>query len=77
MIDLEKVNKAYKTVSKHVFIAYRAYTEDSKEIIIIADSYDIAKKKAEEYFGLSSIIVHGIKAISENDVNTYEIDYEN
>ena len=48
--------KAYSIISKHVFIAHLKY-ESNKDIVILADTQDEAKQKAQEFFGLSSVSV--------------------
>lgn len=40
----------------HIFIAHLKY-ESNKDIVILADTLDEAKQKAQEFFGLSSVSV--------------------
>lgn len=44
--------EAYKIIAKHVFIAYRARTENPTEIIVMANSKDDAQRIANDYFGV-------------------------
>lgn len=48
--SLETV-KAYRTIGKHAFSAYRRRSENPKAIIIFADDEDQAMRKALGYFG--------------------------
>lgn len=65
-----KKNKAYQIIAKHIFLAHFKY-ESSREIIILADDIDEAKQKAQNVFGLSSVIVRAIDPT--DDPQIYEL----
>ena len=47
---IENRSDAYRTIGKHLFAAYRRYSEDFNPVIILADNLEDAKKRAKEYF---------------------------
>ena len=47
---------AYSIIGKHIFTAHLKY-EESGTIIILADTITEATEKAQQYFGLKSVIV--------------------
>lgn len=54
----EKMNitDAYKTVSKHIFIAHKKYSTEA-EIIILASSFECATEKAKQYYYCKDVFV--------------------
>ena len=52
---------AYRTIGKHLFAAYRRYSEDFNPVIILADNLEDAKKRAKEYFDTCFFIVAPLK----------------
>lgn len=62
--------KAYNIMSKHVFIAHLEY-DSSKDIVIIADTLDEAKQKAQKFYGLSSVSVDELHETYDSQI--YEI----
>lgn len=72
-------HKAYGAIGKHIFIAYKIYSE-SEDIIIIADSIEAAQVSANKYFGYSEesgktfVAVHGIQQTENMNVFTIEDD---
>ena len=63
---------AYRTIGKHLFAAYRRYSEDFNPIIILADNLEDAKKQAKEYFDTRFFIVAPLKQSHIGQV--YEIE---
>ena len=54
---IENRSDAYRTIGKHLFAAYRRYSEDFNPVIILADNLEDAKKRAKEYFDTCSLMV--------------------
>lgn len=52
--------KAYSIISDHIFTARLKY-EENRTIIILADTAVEATEKAQQYFGLKSVIVERVK----------------
>lgn len=40
--------QAYRTIAKHIYVVYRAYSLERTDMLILADSLKEAQKKAEE-----------------------------
>lgn len=62
--------QAYRIIGKHLFRAHRKY-EGGRTLIILADDYEEAEKKAIEAFGLNSVYVKRIDPTTDPQV--YEI----
>lgn len=70
----DEIAMAYRVVAKHIFLAqFDDITkyESSREIIILADDVDEAKQKAQNFLGLSSVIVRAIDPT--DDPQIYEL----
>lgn len=67
---ISSTEKAYKTIAKHIFLAHFKY-ESTKEIIILADNIDEARRKAQKFFGLDFVTVRAINRT--DDPQIYEI----
>ena len=52
--------KAYSIISDHIFTAHLKY-EENRTIIILADTAVEAIEKAQQYFGLKSVIVERVE----------------
>lgn len=62
--------KAYRIIAKHVFTAHRKYG-GSETLIILADGFEEAEKKARVVFGLNNVVVKQIDPTEDPQV--YEI----
>ncbi len=60
--------QAYQTIAKHIYAAYRTYAPGSPEIMILADSLEEARKKAEEAFQTSLVTVNKIEPTKDSQV---------
>ena len=67
ILEMEDFNKV---VAKHIFLAHFKH-ESSREIIILADNIDEARQKAQNFLGLSSVIVRAIDPT--DDPQIYEL----
>jgi hypothetical protein len=47
--------QAYGIIAKHIFVAYRKYSEEFKPVLVLADNLDDATEKAKRYFGVSHL----------------------
>lgn len=66
-ISDKAMERAYCTLAKHSFIAYRKY-EGEETIIIFANDIDEATKKAVEFFGLNSVQVRKLEPTKDPQV---------
>lgn len=74
MHSKDEIEKAYRIIAKHIFLAqFDDITkyESSREIIILADDVDEAKQKAQNFLGLSSVVVRAIDPT--DDPQIYEL----
>lgn len=66
--------EAYKTIAKHIFVAYRVRTENPLEIIVMAESKDDAQRIANNYFGVPEdsgntfVMVHELTKTEKDNV---------
>ena len=60
--------EAYSIIAKHIFIAYKTYSEDFNSLIILADTKDEAKEKAVKHFSTSFVTICKLKSENENGV---------
>lgn len=59
---------AYCTIAKHIFVAYKIYTENFDLLIILADNEDEAKEKAIKYFDTTFVTICKLKSENKNGV---------
>lgn len=62
------IKTAYRTVAKHIFIAYPTYSTSRNEIVILADNDGEARMKAVEFFQRSIITVKPIEPTKDQQV---------
>lgn len=62
--------ETYGVIGKHIFTAHRKY-EGNRWIIILANNFEDARKKAEAFFGSTSVQVNLVA--STGDPQVYEI----
>lgn len=62
----------YRTIGKHLFAAYRRYSEDFNPVIILADNLEDAKKQAKKYFDTCPLMVAPLRQSHIGQV--YEIE---
>lgn len=60
--------KAYDTIAKHIFTAYKTYSETNNMIIIFADNKEAAKQKALKYFQTLFVTVSELNVTQEEEV---------
>lgn len=64
--------QAFRTIAKHMYIAYPTYSTERKSILVLADEIGEARKLASEYFQRSLITVRLVDTTTNAQV--YEID---
>lgn len=71
---MSKMSKeqAFRTIAKHMYIAYPTYSTERKSILVLADEMGEARKLAAEYFQRSLITVRLVGTTTNAQV--YEID---
>ena len=57
--------QAYQTIAKHNYVAYRTYSPERLEILILADSLEEAEIKAVEVFQTSFVTARQVE-LTEN-----------
>lgn len=57
--------EAYNIIAKHIFTAYKTYSENYNTIVILADNKEIAKQKAQKYFQTPFVTVSGLNTTEE------------
>lgn len=60
--------QAYRTIAKHIYVVYRAYSLERTDMLILADSLKEAQKKAEEAFQTSLVTVGKIEPTKDSQV---------
>lgn len=60
--------EAYNIIAKHIFTAYKTYSENYNTIIIFADNKEIARQKAQKYFQTLFITVSELKITQKEGV---------
>ncbi len=63
--------QAFRTVAKHIYIAYPTYSTSRTEIVVLADSEGEARMLASGYFQRSLIMVKPVEATKNAQI--YEI----
>lgn len=58
---IENRSDAYRTIGKHLFAAYRRYSENFDPVIILADNPEDARERAKEYFDTCFFAVAPLK----------------
>lgn len=71
---IENRSDAYRTIGKHLFAAYRRYSENFDPVIILADNPEDARERAKEYFDTCFFAVAPLKQSHVGQV--YEIKSE-
>ena len=64
--------QAFRTIAKHIYIAYPTYSTERKSILVLADGMGEAKKLAAEHLRRSLITVRPVGTTT--NVQVYEID---
>lgn len=66
-------DKAFRIVAKHIYEAHRMYSDDpaDRQLLILADSIEEAKEKAQKAFGISTVFVK--PARPTDDPQVYDI----
>lgn len=64
--------QAFRTIAKHMYIAYPTYSTERKSILVLADGMGEARKLAAEYLQRSLITVRLVGTTTNAQV--YEID---
>lgn len=62
------MEQAYRTIGRHLYVAYLTY--GGKSILIIANTASEAKEKACEFFGLSLVTVARVADTSDPQIYT-------
>lgn len=65
--------EAFRVVAKHIYEAHRMYSDDpaDRQLLILADSIEEAKEKAQKAFGISTVFVKLAKPT--DDPQVYDI----
>lgn len=64
--------QAYRTIAKHIYVAYPTYSSERRMLVVLADEIGEAKKLAAEHLQRSLITVRLIDTTTNAQV--YEID---
>ena len=60
------INKeAYNIIAKHIFTAYKTYSENYNTIVILADNKEITRQKAQKYFQTLFVTVSELNTTQE------------
>lgn len=62
------MEKLYNIITKHIFTAYKTYSENYNTIVILADNKEIAKQKAQKYFQTLFVTVSELNTTQEEGI---------
>lgn len=54
-----------ENITKHIFAAYKTYSESCNIIIIFADNKEVATQKAQKYFQTVFVTILGLNTTQE------------
>ena len=60
--------KLYNVIAKHIFTAYKTYSESYNTVIILAENKEIARQKAQKYFQTFFVTVSELNTTQEEEI---------